>query len=54
MKYPRASGALRQAPDPTLKRARFARSTLLHTVGNLGLSRSGAPPPDQILDLPLQ
>ena len=52
MKYPRASGALRQAPDPTLKRARFTHVTLLHTVSNLGLSRSGAPP-DQILDLPL-
>ena len=40
MKYPRASGA----PDPTLKRARFAHMTLLHTIGNLGLSRSGPPP----------
>ena len=45
MKYPRASRALRQAPDPTLKRARFARTMLLHTVGNLGLSRSGGPLP---------
>ena len=44
MKYPRASGALRWAPDPTLKRACFARMTLLRTVGNLGLSRSGARP----------
>ena len=52
MKYPRASGALRWAPDPTLKRARFTRTMLLCTVGNLGLSRSGAPP-DQILDPPL-
>ena len=43
MKYPRASGALRRAPDPTLKRARFARRMLLRTVGNLGLSRSGPP-----------
>ena len=49
MKYPRASRALRWALDPMLKRARFARTTLLRTVGNLGLSRSGAPP-DQILD----
>ena len=52
MKYPRASRALRRAPDPTLKRARFAHTTLLHTIGNLGLSRSWAPP-DQILDPPL-
>ena len=43
MKYPRASGALRLAPDPMLKRAHFARTTLLHTIGNLGLSRSGPP-----------
>ena len=53
MKYPRASRALRQAPDPTLKGASFARMTLLHTIGNLHLSRSGAPPLDQILDPPL-
>ena len=52
MKYPRASGTLRQAPDPTLKRACFTHTTLLRTVSNLGLSRSG-PPPDQILDPPL-
>ena len=38
MKYPRASGALRWAPDPMLKRARFAHTMLLHTIGNLGLS----------------
>ena len=44
MKYPRASRALRRAPDPMLKRARFARTVLLPTVGNLGLSWSGAPP----------
>ena len=44
MKYPRATGALRQAPDPMLKRARFAHTMLLHTVGNLGLSRSGGSP----------
>ena len=43
MKYPRASGTLRQAPDPTLKRACFARTTMLRTLSNLGLSRSGAP-----------
>ena len=53
MKYPRASGALRWAPDPMLKRAYFAHMTLLCTVSNVGLSRSGACPPDQILDLPL-
>ena len=52
MKYPRASGALRWDPDPTLKRAHFTRTMLLCTIGNLGLSRSG-PPPDQILDPPL-
>ena len=44
MKYPRASRALRQAPDPTLKPARFTGTMLLHTIGNLGLSRSGPPP----------
>ena len=44
MKYPRASRALRQAPDPMLKRACFARTMLLRTIGNLGLSRSGLPP----------
>ena len=43
MKYPRASGVLRQAPDPMLKRAHFTRMTLLRTIGNLGLSRSGPP-----------
>ena len=53
MKYPRASRALRWALDPTLKRAHFACTTLLRTIGNLGLLRSGAPP-DQILDPPLQ
>ena len=52
MKYPRASGALSQAPDPMLKRVHFAHMMLLHTVSNLGLSRSGIPP-DQILDPPL-
>ena len=54
MKYPRASRALRWAPDPTLKRAHFTHMMLLCTVGNLGLSRSGPPPPDQILDPPLR
>ena len=43
MKYPRASGALRWALDPKLKRARFAHMMLLRTIGNLGLSRSGPP-----------
>ena len=43
MKYPRASGALRQAPDPKLKRAHFACMMLLFTIGNLVLSRSGPP-----------
>ena len=41
------------APDPMPKTAHFARTTLLCTIGNLGLSRSGAPHPDQILDPPL-
>ena len=45
MKYPRASRALRQAPDPMLKRAHFTHTTLLRTIGNLGLSRSGPLPP---------
>ena len=53
MKYPRASGVLRWAPDPMLKGAHFACTTLLCTVGNLSLSRSGLLPPDQILDPPL-
>ena len=43
LKYPKASGALRQAPDPTPKRAHFTRTMLLHMVNNLGLSRSGPP-----------
>ena len=43
MKYPRASRALRQALDPTLKRACLARMMLLCTISNLGLSRSGTP-----------
>ena len=45
MKYPRASRALRWAPDPTLKRAHFTHMILLCTISNLGLSRSGPPPP---------
>ena len=44
MKYLRASGALRWAPDLMLKRAHFACMMLLHTIGNLGLSPSEAPP----------
>ena len=43
LKYPRASGALRRAPDPMPKRARFAHTMLLCTISNLGLSQSGPP-----------
>ena len=49
MKTPKASGALRWAPDPMPRYARFARPTPLHYVGNIGRTRAGAPL-DQILD----
>ena len=44
MKTPKAYGALRQAPDPMPRYARFARPTALHYVGKIGRTRAGAPP----------
>ena len=49
MKTPKASGALRRAPDPTPRYAHFAHPTLLCYVGKIGWTRAG-PPLDQILD----
>ena len=49
MKTPKVSGALRRAPDPTPRYARFARPTLLRYVGKIGRTQAGAPL-DQILD----
>ena len=49
MKTPKASGALRQAPDPMPRYARFAHLTPLCYVGKIGRTRAG-PPLDQILD----
>ena len=44
MKTPKASGALRRAPDPTPRYARFARPTPLRYVSKIGQTRAGAPP----------
>ena len=44
MKTPKASGALRWAPDPTPTYARFACLTLLRYVGKIGQTQAGAPP----------
>ena len=41
---PKASGALRRAPDPMPIYARFARPTPLRYVGKIGRTRAGAPP----------
>ena len=49
MKTPKASGALRRAPDPKPRYAHFAHPTPLCYVGKIGRSRAGAPL-DQILD----
>ena len=49
MKTPKASGALRRAPDPMPKYARFTHPTSLRYVGKIGRTRAGAPL-DQILD----
>ena len=54
MKTPKASQALRRAPDPMPRYARFAHPTLLRYVSKIGLTRAGAPPLDQILDPLLQ
>ena len=48
MKTPKASGALRRAPDPMPIYARFAHLTRLCYVGKIGRTRAGAPL-DQIL-----
>ena len=50
MKTPKASGALRRAPDPMPRYARFAHPTPLHYLGKIGRTRAGPPPLDQILD----
>ena len=44
MKTPKASGALRRAPDPMPKYARFARPTPLRYVGKIGRTQAGDPP----------
>ena len=44
MKTSKASGALRWAPDPTPRYARFARPTPLRYVGKIWRTRAGAPP----------
>ena len=49
MKTPKASGALRRAPDPMPRYAHFTRLTPLRYVGKIGQTRAGAPL-DQILD----
>ena len=46
---PKSFWALRQAPDPTPRYARFTRQTPLCYVGKIGRTRA-APPLDQILD----
>ena len=46
MKTPKASGALRWAPDPMPRYARFARPTPLHYIGKIGRPELG-PPLDQ-------
>ena len=49
MKTPKASGALRRAPDPMPRYAHFARPTPLCYVGKIRRTRAGSPL-DQILD----
>ena len=44
MKTPKASGALRQAPDPTPRYARFTHPTPLRCISKIGWTRAGAPP----------
>ena len=43
MKTPKASGALRWAPDPTPRYAHFVCPTPLHYIGKIGQTRAGAP-----------
>ena len=40
---PKASGALRRAPDPTPRYARFTCLTPLRYVGKIGRTRAGPP-----------
>ena len=49
MKTPKASGTLRQAPDPMPRYAHFTHPIPLCYVGKIGRTRAGAPL-DQILD----
>ena len=44
MKTPKASGALRWAPDPTPTYAHFTRPTPLLYIGKIGRTRAGPPP----------
>ena len=44
MKTPKASGALRWAPDPTPTYAHFAHPTLLRYVGKIRADQSWGPP----------
>ena len=41
MKTQKASGALRQAPDPMPTYAHFAHTTLLYHIGKIGQTRAG-------------
>ena len=52
MKYPRASGALRRAPDPMLKGSLHSHDTAAHCRQFRPVTIW--PPPDQILDPPLK
>ena len=44
MKTPKASGALRWAPDPMPRYARLACPTPLRYIGKIGRTRAGAAP----------
>ena len=50
MKTPKASGALRQAPDPMPTYTRFARMTLLRYMSAKSGGPELGPPLGQILD----
>ena len=50
MKTPKASGALRRAPDPMPRYARFTHPTPLRYVSKIRRTRAGTPSLDQILD----
>ena len=49
MKTPKASGALRWAPDPMPRYACFTHPTPLHYIGKIGRAPPGVPPFHQIL-----